>query len=123
MLAEFLISTTVRAAMKAPRNMPIKPSNLLIPLKPEGHLGKLVLAVCSGICIFCQINVETLGVLGIVPISGAEEFDGQGVVEKGMELRKVEVRPDLEVYKDQFVGVEVVQGGVHFSKCPIIVHW
>jgi hypothetical protein len=44
--------------------------------------------------------METLRVLGVVVVCSAEQFDGQCIVEEGVELWKVEVRPDFEVNKD-----------------------
>lgn len=89
-----------RATAKAPQHKFIKSRDLLVPLEPMSHLREFVLVVRSGVCIFCQINVEALRVLGIIVVGCPKEFDGRGVMKEGMELWEVEVRPDLEVDKD-----------------------
>ena len=66
--------------VKPPLNVCIMPENLLTALEPEGHLWKLVLAICCSVGVLRKIDVQALHVLSVVIVGGTEKLDGDRVV-------------------------------------------
>ena len=56
------------------------PKNLLAPLQPKRHLWIFILAVCGTICLFGEVDVQSLCVLSVVVVCRPEELDGVEVV-------------------------------------------
>lgn len=81
--------------------------NGFLPIKPDSHLLEVVdLLVRRGVRDLCKVNMEALGVLGTVSISGAGRSNGFLVVFGRVSLRKVEVLANTEI--DEYLLVCVI---------------
>lgn len=83
--------------------------DLLSPLEPLCHLGKLVFAVRRTVGFLREVNVEPLSVLGVIVVCGAEHLDRDAIVIERVEFGEVEVVADAQVNKDLLVGMEGTQ--------------
>ena len=65
--------------------------------------------------------MQALGVLGVVVIRCAEEFDRRGVVLEGVKFGKVEVLSDFQVDEDGFVCMKGRKRIVEVLECVVVV--
>ena len=95
--------------------------DLLSSCDPLDHLWEFVSMIRCTPRFLRKIDVQPFKHLCIVVVSGAELSDGVDIMEKGMELRDVQVIPYPESDDDVFVFVECIQGICKILKRSIVV--
>ena len=58
--------------------------------EPLCHLGVLIFVVCRTICVLCEVDVESLGGLGVVVVCCSKKFDEADIVEEEVEFGYIE---------------------------------
>ena len=82
--------------------------NCLPPREPCLHLHDIVLSIRGGVCVFSEVYVKPFGRLSVETVCRSMRANHMDVMLHRMDLRNVEMRPNLELDERVLVCMEAV---------------
>ena len=97
--------------------------HLLMAILPGGHLNGLVLVIGRFISVLDDVDMELLGLLGVIIVGSSKKTDQGTVMDETVYLWQVEVVANAKFNEDFLILVKVSEHIIQARECSCHMGW